>query len=142
MLGVENGVAWTRVTNPADVGHDVAHLTGVELLGRLVPELEVADFVHLVDVVLVRPERYPHPGREHAVHYADARDRAAVAIEVGVEDQRAQRARLIPARRRDAAHDRLEQLRDVGPLFRRDPEDLPRLRPIPKHPGGPRARPA
>src|SRR3989449_9391285 len=71
-------------SHTAHVGDEVADFTGFELLGRLVPELQVPDLIHLVDIVLVRAEGDFHAGPDGAVHDADAGNRAAVAIvEIG-----------------------------------------------------------
>src|SRR6266566_4318889 len=101
VLGVEHGVAGPRLAHAAHVGHEVPDLARLELLRGLVAELQVADLVDLVQVFLVRPERYLHAGPDRAVHHADAGNGAAVAVVVRVEDQGAQRRRGVPPRRGD-----------------------------------------
>src|SRR6266404_5518134 len=129
MVRVEHGIAWAGVAHAAHVGDEVAHFAGFALLGRLVPQLQVSDLVHLVDVVLVRTEGDLQAGPDRAVHDADAGDRAAVPIVVRVEDQRAERGVRHATGRRDALHHGLEELGHVGAFLGRDAEDLLGLRP-------------
>ena len=126
---VEHCVPRARLAHAPDVGDEVPDFPGLELLDRLVPELEVADFVHLVHVVLVGPERDLHAGPEHAVHHADAGDRAAVAVVIRIEDQRAERGFVIAPRRRHPPHDGFQQFGDAGALLGGDAQDLLGLRP-------------
>src|SRR5213079_2617269 len=72
VVRVEHRIAGAGVAHTAHVGDEVADFTGLELLGRLVPELQVPDLIHLVDVVLVRAEGDLHAGPDGAVHDADA----------------------------------------------------------------------
>ena len=129
VLRVEHRVPGLGLPHAADVGDEVADLAGLQQFGRLVAQLQVADFVHVVPIGRVGAEGDLHSRGQHAVHHADARDRAAVAVVVGVEDQGPQRRVARAPRRRDAPHDRFEQLGDVGALLRRDAQDLVRLRP-------------
>src|SRR5437773_1683274 len=129
VVRVEHRIAGTGVAHAPHVGDEVADFTGFELLGRLVPELQVPDLIHLVDIVLVRAEGYLHAGPDGAVHDADAGNRAAVAIVVRVENEGAERRVCHPTRRGDAAHHRLEQLGDVAAFFGGNAEDFLGLRP-------------
>jgi hypothetical protein len=81
----------------------------------------------------MRAERHLHALLHHAIHDPDARDGAAVPVEVRVEDQRAQRGVFLPPRRRHPRHQRLEQLGDARALLRRHGEDLFPLRPDQVH---------
>src|SRR3989449_7105384 len=117
VVRVEHRIAGTGVAHAPHVGDEVADFTGFELLGRLVPELQVPDLIHLVDIVLVRAEGDLHAGPDGAVHDADAGNRAAVAIVVRVENEGAERRVRHPTGRGDAAHHRLEQLGDVAAFF-------------------------
>src|SRR5438552_1205780 len=128
VLRVEHRVPRLGLPHAPDVSDEIAHLAGLEQLGWLVAQLQVADFVHLVHVARVGAEGDLHSRGEHAIHHPNARDRAAVAVVVGVEDQGPQRRVALAARGRDAPHDRFEQLGDVGALLRGDAEDLVRLR--------------
>ncbi len=129
MVRVEHGIAWAGVAHAAHVGDEVAHFAGFELLGRLVPQLQVPDLVHLVDVLLVRAEGDLHARPDGAVHDADAGDRAAVTIVVGVEDEGTERRVRHATGRRDALHHGLEQLGHPGALLGGEAEDLLGLRP-------------
>ena len=124
MLRIEHGVTGPGLAHATHVGDDVADFAGLELFCRLVPQLEIADFVDFVDVVTVRAEGDLHPRFDHAVHDADRGDRAAIAVVVGVEDQGAHGGFVIAAGRRNAGDHGLQQLRDTPPLFGRDPQDL------------------
>ena len=128
VLGVEHRVPGARFPHPANVGDEVPHFPRLELLGRLVAELQVPHLVDLVHVVAVRAERDPHPGPEHAVDHPDARDGAAIAVVIRVEDEGTKRGVAAPAWRRDPQHHLLEQVGNAGSLLRRDPEDLFGLR--------------
>src|SRR5438105_850458 len=128
VLGIEHRIARPDLPHAAHVRHEVADFAGLELLRGLVAELEVADFVDLVDVVAVRAEGDFHPRFDDAVDDADRGNRAAITVVIGVEDQRAQRSFVIPARGGDAVHDRLEQLRHPAAFFGGYSENLLRFR--------------
>src|SRR6266567_1625717 len=129
VVRVEHRIAGAGVAHAAHVGHEVADFAGFELLGRLVPELQVPDLVHLVDVVPVRAEGDLHAGADRPVHDADAGDRPAVPIVIRVEDEGAERRVRHPTRRGGAAHHRLEQVGHVGAFLGGNAEDLFGLRP-------------
>ena len=87
-------------------------------------ELQVADFVHLVQVLGVGAERDLHARLEDAVHDADAGDGAAIPVVVRVENEGAQRRFAIAPRSRHTLHHGLEQLGDADPLLGGDAQDL------------------
>src|SRR5438105_5481995 len=128
VLGIEHGIARSDLPHAADVSHEVADFACLELLRRLVAELEVADFVDLIDVVPVGAEGDLHSWLDDAIDDTDRGNRAAITVVIGVEDQRAQRGLVIAARGRDAVPDRLERLGDAAAFFRRYPENLLRFR--------------
>ena len=99
----------------------------------MLAQLEVAHLVHVVDVVGVGAEGDLHPLAHHAVHHADARDRAAIAVVVRVEDERAERRLLLAPRRRNPRDDRLQQLGNAGALLGGDGQDLVPLGPDQVH---------
>ena len=61
---------------------------------------------------------------ERALGQPDVADDALVGVVVGVEDEAAQRCRGVALGGRDPVDDRLEDLRDAGPLLRRGEDDL------------------
>ena len=103
---------------------EVAHLARLEHLALALAQLEVAHLVHGEDVVGVRPEGHLHAGAQRAVHHPDAGDRAAIAVVVVVEHQRAERRLGVAPGRGHAGHDRLEQLRHAGAFLGRHRQDL------------------
>ena len=62
------------------------------------------------------------PGRQAAFHHAHQHDGAAIDIEPRIENQRAQRRVRRAFRRRNEAHDRLENFLDSNSAFRADQE--------------------
>src|SRR5437773_9915173 len=91
MIRVEHRIAGAGVAHAAHVGDEVADFAGSALLGRLVPELQVPDLIHLVDAVLVRAEGDLHARPHRAVADADAGARAALPDAVRVVDDTAER---------------------------------------------------
>ena len=126
VVRVEDGVAHPRVADTAQAGDHVAHLAGLELGRRMLAQPEVADLVHVVQVVRVGAEGDLHPLAHRAVHHPDARNRAPVAVVVRIEDERAERRLLAAPGRRHPGHDGFEQLGDAGALLGRDRQDLHR----------------
>src|SRR5713226_2623983 len=126
--GVEHGVARPRLAHATHVCDEVSHFPRLELLGGLVAQLQVADLVHVVRVVLVGAKGDRHPWADRAVHDSDAGNRPAVAVVVRVENQGPQRRVGTPRGRRNTLHHGLEQLAHVGALLRGDAEDALRLR--------------
>ena len=90
----------------------------------MLPQLEVAHLVHVVHLGRVGAEDDLGPLTHHAVHHPDAGDGPAVAVVVGIEDERAQRGVQLSPRSRHPGDDRLEQLGHPGPLLGRDRQDL------------------
>ena len=110
-------VADVHVAQRLDVRDHVADVADRQRLGLAHLRLEHADlgaFVH----ALVRHRHEPRARLELAVDDADVRDDAAVRVELRVEHQRAQLV-VRAARRRNAVHDRLEDLLDPDPFLRR-----------------------
>jgi hypothetical protein len=58
-----------------------------------------------------------HALPNHSVDHPDAGHGTAVAVVIGIEDERAQRRILPAARRRHPSHDRLQQVGHAGPLL-------------------------
>ena len=69
------------------------------------------------------------PRTNRTVHDADARDRAAIAVVVRVEDEGAQGRVGITLRRRHARDDRIQQRVDAEALLRAHEQDVVRVRP-------------
>jgi hypothetical protein len=90
-------------------------------------ELVVSDLGDLVLLSRPRSEFDEHLRPDRPVDDADARDGAAVAVVIRVEDQRAQRPARIARRRRNALDDRLEQGADPDPLLRAYLQDVIRV---------------
>jgi hypothetical protein len=124
VVGIEDGVAHAGVAHVPEARDQVANLARLEQVGRVLAQLEVADFVDVIDVVGVRPERDLHAFADHAVDHTDAGDAAAILVVVRVEDERPERRLFLAARRRHPVHDRLEQGGDAGPLLGGHGQDL------------------
>ena len=123
-VGVEDRVAGARLLHAAHVGDDVADLAAAELVGLHLAELVVADLGDFVHLVRAAPKVIFMPGRDRAVDDAHARDGAAIAVVVRIEDQRAERRVRIALGRRHALHDRLEQLGDAEPFLGAHEQDV------------------
>ncbi len=122
--GVQYGIADPAVAHAAQVGHHVPDLAGLQLFHFPLAQLQVAHFVHRVHVLGVGAEGDLHAAAQPAVHHPDAGDGAAVAVEVGIEDEGPERGTQVAARGRDPGHDRLQQGGYPGPVLGRDLEDL------------------
>ena len=111
-VGVGDGVADLRLDQVADVGVDVADLADRELLHLARLRVVGAELLDRVD---------PAGGDEldlvaalqRAVDDPDETGDAAIGVVPGVEEQRLQRGVRIPDRRRNVAHDALEELVDA-----------------------------
>ena len=124
VLGVQHGVTRPYFPHAAHVGDHVPDFAGLELLRRLVAQLEIAYFIHFVHVIAMGTKRDLHPRFEDAVHDPNRRNRAAIPVVVGVKDEGAERGLVLATRRRHAGDYRFDQLRHAATLFGRDPEDL------------------
>jgi len=122
--GVENGVPHPGIPHLAETRHEIAHVPRLERRGGSLPQLQVTDLLHVIHVLRVGSEDDPHPLPDGAVHHPDARDRPAVPVVVGVEDEGPERGLRRTRGGRNASHDRLQQLRDAGSLLGADREDL------------------
>ena len=125
---VGNGVADARVGHGLDVGVQEADLPGAQLvardgLGRLVAE--PLHFKHLA----VRPQTDLLALAQAAVQDARQNDHAAVGIEPGIEDQRAQGGIRVALWRRDQVHDGLEHVVDAGALLGAHQQRVARVEP-------------
>ena len=89
-VGLDHGVAHARVGHALDIGDDEAHVAGGEFVEHDGLGRERAERFHFVDLV-ARAQANLHPRRDAALHHAHEDDRAAVDIEPGIENQRAQR---------------------------------------------------
>ena len=129
VLRVQDGVSRSRFFDAADVGDEVADFAGLQLLRGFVAQLQIAYLVDLVEIVLVSAEHDLHPGAQPAIHDANAGDRAAIAVVVGIEDQGPQRRLGLSLGRPDAMHHRFEHLRHTRPVLGRDAKNVRRVRP-------------
>src|SRR5262249_61999413 len=75
-----------------------------------------------------RSEFNHHASYNRSYHDAHAGDRAAIAVVVRIEDERAQRSGRFAARSGDPGDDGLEQRVDAHALFGAHEEDLVRIR--------------
>ena len=122
-LGVEDGVADARLLDAADVGDDVADFAAAELVGLHLTELRVADLGDVVDR-FAGAEGDLHARADGAIDDAHRGDRAAVAVVVRVEDERAQRRVGVAFGGRHGLHDALEELVDAEPFLGAHEEDV------------------
>ncbi len=113
---VEDRIAGASLLHRAHVGDDIAHFTGAQLVRFHLAELIVSDFGDLIHRV-ARSKSDVRSGANNAVHNAHARDRAAVAIVVGIVDERAKRTVGVANRRRHSLDHRFEQLGDADSLL-------------------------
>ena len=127
MFGVQHRVTGPYLAHAPHVRDHVPDLARLELLGRFVAQLEIADFIHFVDVVAMGAQGDLHPRLDDAVHDPDRRNRAAIAVVVRVKDEGAERGLVIATRRRHAGDDGFEQLRHPATLFCRDTQDFVRF---------------
>jgi hypothetical protein len=93
-------VADARVGHRLDAGHDVTDLSGLEDGLGLELEAQLADLGDLVGHAVAQ-ELHAIAGLELAVHHAHQTDDAAILVELGIEDERAEVAIRIARRRRD-----------------------------------------
>jgi hypothetical protein len=116
--GIEDRVAHARVRHSLDLGGEVAHLTGEQLLHGTEGELHVADLIHVVCGV-PRAEPDAHPRSDGAIDDSDEGDGAAVLVVMGVEDEGPEGRLRISGGRGDAAYDRVQEIVDALAELRR-----------------------
>ncbi len=114
---VGNGVADLDVGGGFDVGDEIADIARVQFRLRKHLRSEDAHFFDLVARVVVHQ---PHllALDDAARHDAHVGDDAAVNIEDGIEDERAEGVVFRLDRRRDAMHDRFQNFLDPDPHLR------------------------
>ena len=91
-----------------------------------------AAHLHRLEATIGRREAQRRLRRDLPINHANMRDHALVGVVFGVEDQRPQRGLAVAARRRNALHNRGEQLidalaglgRDVDHLVVREADDI------------------
>jgi len=122
-LDVGDGVAHLGVGGALEVGQQIAHAPGGQLVGGAHFGAEEADFLDFALDAVVE-EANPAAATERAVLDPDVVDHAAVGVVVGVENQRGAARHVERLRRRDAFDHRFEQLGNPHPRFAGDAERL------------------
>ena len=115
-LVVDDGVADLGVGDGLDVGKEEAHLSGRKFVARDGFGRLVAQFLHLKHLP-VGPQADLLPAPQPAVEHAHQDDHAAVRVEPGIENQRAQRRVVGASGRRHQEYDVLQNLVDADALF-------------------------
>ncbi|CAB5014057.1 unannotated protein [freshwater metagenome] len=123
MLRCGDGVADPRLADVLHAGDEVADLADPDALGRHRLRRDDADLEELVNLA-GRHHADLVAGRDAAVDDANVGDDAAVGVVDRVEDERARRGVRIADRRRDVAHDALEEVGDAEAGLRRDAQDF------------------
>ena len=124
--GVQRGgdsVANTRVAHALQPCCNVANLTSLQLLHWHVLRSEVANFNRdTLRAGTHHRDRFAH--LQATLLHADIVHYALIGVVVRIKDERLQRRIKWTARRRDALHQRLKNLWDPLPLFRRGEDHL------------------
>ena len=107
---IGDGVADVRVGHALDIGDDEADVAGGQFVEHDGLGRERAEAFHLVTLRCWTTEANLLCGRDAAVHHAHQNDGAAIGIEPGIENQRAQRRVGRAFRRRNARHDGFENV--------------------------------
>ena len=121
---VEDGVARAGIAHAPGIGDHIAYLARFQERCRMLSQLEIAHFVDGVDVVGMGAEGDLHTLTQGPVHHPDAGNGAAIAVEVGIEDEGPERRIGLAPRRRDSGDHRFQQLGNAGALLGRDGQDL------------------
>src|SRR5687767_12267887 len=120
---IEDRVAGACLPNRAHVCDNVSDLTRTQLIGLHLAKLVEADLRYFVHR-LARAESDLRAGANRSIHNSNAWNRSAIAVIVGVVDERAERSIRISGRSRHLSYDLLQKLGDTDSFLRTHEENV------------------